>query len=88
MGCFFSTAKQAICCGALNFLCIVFFRCRQAADESRIKHLEAKVVELELQIMNPEKNELATGIKRLEMKLDEEQKKKESLKVRLKMFLD
>ena len=84
MGKFFSPAKQAICCGALNFLCIVFFfRCRQAADESRIKHLEAKVVELELQIMNPEKNELATGIKRLEMKLDEEQKKKESLKVRV-----
>jgi len=52
---------------------------RQASDEARIKHLEAKVVELELQLMNPEKVELASTIRRMEMKLDEEEKKKEKL---------
>jgi len=53
---------------------------RQAADIARIKHLESKVVELELQLMNPEKDEMAATVRRMELKLDEDHNKMESLK--------
>ena len=57
------------------------FAFRQAADIARIKHLESKVVELELQLMNPEKDEMAATVRRMELKLDEDHNKMESLKV-------
>jgi len=40
------------------------------------------VVELELQNMNPEKEEMANAVRRMERQLDDHHKKMESLKVR------